>query len=543
MTALLAMMTALVISIALTPLMIRLAPRMGMVDLPDPRKVHLAPIPRVGGLGIAVGTLVALLLFVPIDGLVAWYLFGAAVLLLFGAADDAMELGHWVKFVGQFIAVIPIVHFGDLWVTTLPVFDIALSPWIGKPFTVIAIVGVINAINHSDGLDGLASGEALMSFAAIAYLGFLAGGGQCLAFAAAAAGGILGFLRFNTHPARVFMGDAGSQFIGYTLGVMVVLLTQKVNPALSMAIPALLLGLPIVDIIAVFAQRIHGGMNWFKASKNHIHHRLLAIGFQHYQAVVIIYTVQALMVVNAVSLAYESDVLIIAIYLALSALVFLALIMAERTGWRADVAGRKWLILGVLDSIRDSDAVAVLPRWFVVLAVPTFIVVASFSVTDLSIDSKVVLALVALLLVAYIPLRNRSQSEYLPRLAVYALIPMLVWSGQGGSIGQQAHLWSYTGVFFTALGICVLVAAKFASARDQFSPNTMDFLLLLFVLVAGLVLGSASDDMARLGSLLVQVVILFYGSELLMRMSRHGSYALSAAAALSVLLIALRTAG
>jgi UDP-GlcNAc:undecaprenyl-phosphate GlcNAc-1-phosphate transferase len=109
MTALLAMMTALVISIALTPLMIRLAPRMGMVDLPDPRKVHLAPIPRVGGLGIAVGTLVALLLFVPIDSLVAWYLFGAAVLLLFGAADDAMELGHWVKFVGQFIAVIPIV--------------------------------------------------------------------------------------------------------------------------------------------------------------------------------------------------------------------------------------------------------------------------------------------------------------------------------------------------------------------------------------------------------------------------------------------------
>ncbi|MEI6321425.1 MAG: undecaprenyl/decaprenyl-phosphate alpha-N-acetylglucosaminyl 1-phosphate transferase, partial [Pseudomonadota bacterium] len=109
MTALLAMMTALVISIALTPLMIRLAPRMGMVDLPDPRKVHLAPIPRVGGLGIAVGTLVALLLFVPIDGLVAWYLFGAAVLLVFGAADDSMELGHWVKFVGQFIAVIPIV--------------------------------------------------------------------------------------------------------------------------------------------------------------------------------------------------------------------------------------------------------------------------------------------------------------------------------------------------------------------------------------------------------------------------------------------------
>jgi UDP-GlcNAc:undecaprenyl-phosphate GlcNAc-1-phosphate transferase len=187
-----------------------------------------------------------------------------------------------------------------------------------------------------------------------------------------------------------------------------------------MAIPALLLGLPIVDIIAVFAQRIHGGMNWFKASKNHIHHRLLAIGFQHYQAVVIIYTVQAVMVVNAVNLAYESDVLIIGIYLALSALVFAALIMAERTGWRADVAGRKWLILGLLDSIRDSDAVAVLPRWFVVLAVPTFIVVASFSVTDLSIDSKVVLALVALHVGAalwhHLVRRDNVLARMLPRL-------------------------------------------------------------------------------------------------------------------------------
>ncbi|MEI6321168.1 MAG: hypothetical protein WCS09_21855, partial [Pseudomonadota bacterium] len=302
------------------------------------------------------------------------------------------------------------------------------------------------------------------------------------------------------------------------------------------------LGLPIVDIIAVFAQRIHGGMNWFKASKNHIHHRLLAIGFQHYQAVVIIYTVQAVMVVNAVNLAYESDVLIIGIYLALSALVFAALIMAERTGWRADVAGRKWLILGLLDSIRDSDVVAVLPRWFVFIAVPAFIVAASFSVTELSMDSKVALALIALLLLAYIPLRNKSQGEYLSRLAVYALIPMLVWSGQAGSIAQPGQLVSYTGVFFTLLGICVLMAAKFAAARDQFSPNTMDFLLLLFVLVAGFVLGSASDDTARLGGLLVQVVILFYGCELFMRMSRNGSHVLSAASALSVLLIALRTA-
>lgn len=541
MTALLAMMTALVISIALTPLMIRLAPKLGMVDQPDERKVHVIPIPRVGGLGIAIGTLAATLLFVSIDTLVAWYLFGAVVLLVFGAADDSMELGHYVKFIGQFIAVVPIVYFGDLWVTTLPIVDYAMPAWVGMPFTVVAIVGVINAINHSDGLDGLASGEALMSFASIAYLAFLAGGGQALGFAAAATGGILGFLRFNTHPARVFMGDAGSQFLGYTLAVMVVMLTQKVNPALSMALPALLIGLPIIDIIAVFAQRIHGGMNWFKATKNHIHHRLLAIGFQHYQAVLIIYTVQAVMVVNAVNLAYESDLLILGLYLALCALVFSALMIAERTGWRADVAGRQWLILGILDSIRDSDAIAVLPRWFVQISVPIFMVVAGFAVGEVSLDSTVALALIAVLLVLYVPMRNAWQGEYLSRLAVYALVPMLVYSCQLNWYGEPAGLWMYSGVFFACLGVCVLLAAKFASDRAEFAPNTMDFLLVLFVLIAGLVLANGSDESARLGTLLVQVVILFYGCELIMRISRTGAQLLSGAAAATIAVIAVRT--
>ena len=540
MSALLAMMTALVISIALTPLMIRLAPRLRMVDMPDPRKVHAIPVPRVGGLGIAVGTLLAIVLFVPIDPILSWYLFGALVLVAFGAADDSMELGHYVKFVGQFIAVIPIVCIGDLWVTTLPLIDWQLPEWLGKSFTVIAIVGVINAINHSDGLDGLASGEALMSFAAIAYLAYLAGGGQCVAFAAAAAGGILGFLRFNTHPARVFMGDAGSQFIGYTLGVMVVLLTQKVNPALSMALPALLLGLPIIDIIAVFAQRIYGGMNWFKATKNHIHHRLLAIGFQHYQAVLIIYTVQAVMVINAVNLAYESDLLIIGLYLALCALVFLSLVLAERTGWRADVGGRQWVILGLLDSIRASNVLAVLPRWFVHIAVPVFMVVSAFAVREVTPDTQGALILIAVMLIVYLPLRNAWQGEYLSRLAVYALVPMLVWSCQLSWGGHAAGLWAWSGWFFAALGVCVLLAAKFAADREQFAPNTMDFLLVLFVVVAGFMLDAGAIESAWLGSLLVQVVILFYGCELIMRMSRAGANLLSGAAAVAVGLIVLQ---
>ncbi|RRQ21637.1 glycosyltransferase family 4 protein [Thiohalobacter thiocyanaticus] len=310
---LLILVAAMVISMTLIPIMVRLAPVLGMVDKPDPRKVHTTPIPRVGGVGIVIGTLVPLLVWLQVDALLASYLVGALILLLFGAWDDAKELGHYVKFIGQFAAVIGVVYWGDLYVTQLPLLGHdALSESAGKVFTVIAMVGMINAMNHSDGLDGLAGGESLISLLAIIYLAFQAGGGLAVVIAVATIGGVFGFLRFNSHPARVFMGDGGSQFLGFTLGFLAVYLMTRVNPALSPALPLLFLGLPIVDILAVFAQRIYHGMNWFRATKNHIHHRLLELGFEHHESVITIYAIQALLVLLAVVLPYEHDLLIIA---------------------------------------------------------------------------------------------------------------------------------------------------------------------------------------------------------------------------------------
>ena len=162
--------TALVVSVAIIPVMIRLAPRLGMVDLPDPRKVHTIPTPRVGGVGIVIGSLIPILLWVPLDNAIVAYLFGALILLVFGLWDDSRELGHYVKFIGQFVAVLAVVYYGDVYVKTLPFADLEpISPTIGKPFTVFAIVGMINAVNHSDGLDGLAGGLSVLSLSCIAY--------------------------------------------------------------------------------------------------------------------------------------------------------------------------------------------------------------------------------------------------------------------------------------------------------------------------------------------------------------------------------------
>ena len=326
---------AMALSMAIIPAMMRLAPVLGMIDKPDARKVHVTPIPRVGGIGIVIGAIVPMFIWLPLDPLYKSILIGSLILLVFGTWDDMKELGHYVKFVGQFAAAIVVVYYGDLYVYHFPLLGLEpLSESIGRPFTVIAIVGMVNAINHSDGLDGLAGGESLLSLAAISYLAYLYGGHGVLVIAAATIGGIFGFLRFNSHPARVFMGDGGSQFLGFILALLVIILTQKVNPVISPALPLLLLGLPIIDILAVFFLRAKHKLNLFKATRNHIHHRLLEIGFYHYQSVIVIYSIQVLFVVAAILLPYESDILIMGIYISVCSLVFLLLTLAERRGWK-----------------------------------------------------------------------------------------------------------------------------------------------------------------------------------------------------------------
>ncbi|MEQ9379688.1 MAG: MraY family glycosyltransferase, partial [Pirellulales bacterium] len=331
MNGLVFLVLGVVLSSLAIPVAIRLAPLLGMVDEPDARKVHVAPIPRVGGVGIALGTLVPLAVLMPWDPLLQAFVIGSLTLFIFGAWDDAVELSHWVKFVGQFAAAITVVFYGGLWVERFPFLGgEVLSPEIGKPFTVFAMVGVINAINHSDGLDGLAGGEALLSLIVIGFLAVAADDSFGVVLSCAVAGGILGFLRFNTHPAQIFMGDAGSQVIGFALGFLAVYLTQIAHPALSPALPLLLIGLPIADINAVFYLRITGGMNWFRATRNHIHHRLLDLGFEHYETVIIIYSVQALLAGSAVLLQYTSDWLVCLMYFGTVVLLFTFLTLAER---------------------------------------------------------------------------------------------------------------------------------------------------------------------------------------------------------------------
>jgi UDP-GlcNAc:undecaprenyl-phosphate GlcNAc-1-phosphate transferase len=504
---------AMAISMAIIPVMVRIAPRIGMIDRPDFRKIHANPIPRAGGVGIVIGSLVPIALWLPVDKLYVAYLLGAIVLLIFGVWDDIKELGHYAKFIGQFIAVVLIVYYGNLYVTHLPFMGLETIPdVVGKPFTVFALIGMINAINHSDGLDGLAGGMSLLSLSCMAYLAFLANGNEVVLIALSTIGGVFGFLRYNTHPARVFMGDGGSQFLGFTLGFLAVLLVEKVNPTISPALPALMLGLPIVDILAVFAQRVYHGMNWFRASKNHIHHRLLQLGFDHYEAVVIIYSIQILFVVSAIFLVYESDFLILSIYGGVCLLVFAFLLMAERGRWRAHRSSHASGLAKVILDLKRHKLFLALPLWYVATTVPLAFILISLGIDDVPRDIGIASAVLCLILLFFVAVLKNTNSIIVQ--AISYITGAFVIYLETRHLGHRGLLMDGIEIaYFVGLAMAIGITIRYSNKSD-FRTTPLDYLVIVIILFAGYLLNNLPQK-ASLGSMAVKLVILFYGCELI----------------------------
>jgi len=535
-TYLLIAMMAMAVSMAIIPLMMRLAPKIGMIDEPDPRKVHTAPIPRVGGLGIVLGALIPMILWLPLNDLTMSILFGSIILLVFGTWDDVTELGHYVKFVGQIVAACVVVYYGDLYVSHFPLYSYeTISESIGRPFTVVAIVGMINAINHSDGLDGLAGGESLISLSVIAYLAFIFNSNLMLVISAATIGGIFGFLRFNSHPARVFMGDAGSQFLGFILAVLVVLLTQTVNTALSPAIAVLLLGLPVVDILAVFFLRAKHKMNLFKATRNHVHHRLLDIGFLHYESVMFIYTVQFVLVISAVFLMYENDLMVLLYYLSICLSVFVFLTVSERQGFKvhnASGSSKDLLSLALSKYPRLQD----IPIKAIESGLSLFIIASALVVSEVPTDFAVSSLVLLFLLVAILLTGLLGYQLY--RLILFVTIAFSIYLLTTYPVDWLSGQIDLVFVYFTVMSVMGFVAVK-TIAGGEFRITPLDYLVIAIALLIEFL---PSDNLAReiIIWMIVQMIILFYIGELLIQNMQSRFNRFTASVMLALALIAYR---
>jgi UDP-GlcNAc:undecaprenyl-phosphate GlcNAc-1-phosphate transferase len=324
------------ITISLIPLFSKLSVRLHAMDIPDQRKVHERSMPRLGGVAMALGVLTTALILLPKNGFVNAFLIGSGVIVLFGLMDDLIGLGYKSKFAGQIIGALIVIFYGKVRIVTLGTLipsSLCLSDWSSFLLTVLVIVGVTNAINLSDGLDGLAGGICLLIFSCIGYLAYKEGMFAILLLAISVAGVIFGFLRFNTYPATIFMGDAGSQLLGFCGIVLAIKLTQE-SFYLSPVLPLILFGFPILDTLSVMSQRIVEGRSPFVADKNHLHHKFIRFGFFHTEAVVFIYIMQSLLVTSAFFFRSSSDRLLLMGYTIFSAIILAVFFFAERSGFK-----------------------------------------------------------------------------------------------------------------------------------------------------------------------------------------------------------------
>jgi UDP-GlcNAc:undecaprenyl-phosphate GlcNAc-1-phosphate transferase len=541
MNTLLALVAAMAISMMLIPIMVRFAPRLGLMDRPGARKVHAAPVPRVGGVGIVVGALIPIFFLLPPDKVSQAYIAGTLILFVFGLWDDMFEIGHYPKFIGQLVAVSIVVFYGDVYITTFPFIPGGeIPPLLGIPFTFVAMVGMINAINLSDGLDGLAGGESLFTLGAITLLAVLVDSVVALTITLTVIGGIFGFLRYNTYPARVFMGDSGSQFLGYTLGYLAILLTQSVDRDLSPAVVLLLLGLPVVDSLVVMVNRVRARISPFQAGRDHIHHRLLDLGFVHHESVIIIYSLQMVFVTSAVLLRYESNALIIAVYLVLCSGVFTMLTLAERSGWKLSDQKRANGQTTVMAHDALRRILVIVPRRFLAIGIPLYLIGTSLIVERVPSDFAKMSMLVAGLMVLELFFGNAPRS-IMRRALIYITAAFIGYLGISYTPIWLDFLEPVKTVFFILIAVAFAAAVKFSPRRRkiEFETTATDY-LVVFCLVAVLMVSKGNFWGSDGVMFVVQMVIIFYGCELLIMEKRGKWSGLSTAALVTVSILALR---
>ena len=285
--------SSLMLTMLLMPLVMKLARAANVIDLPDERKIHSVEIPRLGGFAIAVAFAVSCLLFLQIDTLIIAFLTGLLIITLTGLADDIWHIRPAIKFSGEIAAALIFILYGG---TELKGFGdlIGIGPletgMFAVPVTVFCMIGVMNALNLSDGLDGLAGGLSAIACIFLAYFSLQSGHWFNLALSVSLFGCLIGFLYFNSYPAKIFMGDTGSLVLGYILSSICVL-SQKLEGGVPIApiSMALILALPIADTLWVMTNRVLRGESPFLPDNTHLHHKLMALNLTHSGAVVVLY--------------------------------------------------------------------------------------------------------------------------------------------------------------------------------------------------------------------------------------------------------------
>jgi UDP-GlcNAc:undecaprenyl-phosphate GlcNAc-1-phosphate transferase len=533
---------SLFITLALVPIFRGLALRANIVDVPNERKVHKNPMPKIGGLAMALGFIIPILLWLPLDRFVAATLAGAAILVIEGFVDDIYILGYKPKFLAQIAAALVVILCGGVEITRLGTLlpdGFTLPAVFSLPLTLLVIVGITNAVNLADGLDGLAGGIVLVSFLCIGIIAYKIGDNTVLIMSLAMLGALFGFLSFNTYPASVFMGDAGSQFLGFMSVVLSIKLTQG-SATLSHVLPLLIIGLPVIDTLVVMSERIREGRSPFVADNNHFHHKLLGMGLYHTEAVFIIYVVQSVFVLSAYLFRFHSDWFVVALYLSLMAFIIVFTHNTSLSGFRfkrsefIDQA-----IKGRLKFLKNRSALLSVCTHVLHVLLPALLLVNCLFVKDMPrYASLVSLALAPVIVACWV--KGAGVVKNMVRTVLYFLIPFVIYFGQ-----EQSATWyglDLEKAYLAAYALCIVTAVamvRLDRRRNNFRGNPMDFLIIVIAVCVSPLL-SAIMDIQKTRMFLVQILIFFYTYEIMLNERRPVRNVVIATTVGALLIISLK---
>jgi UDP-GlcNAc:undecaprenyl-phosphate GlcNAc-1-phosphate transferase len=508
---------ALFLTIALIPVLIKFSARIGLVDNPGAeRKVHSCVMPRTGGLGIIVGSMVPLVILMPLQSSVGYLFLGAAIIVFFGLWDDRVELNFKWKLFGQALAAV-VVMYGGVVVDQFPFFGLSDAPvWLTYPITFAFLVGMVNGVNFSDGLDGLAGGTSIMALLLIFFLALQSQNTEVALISLTLVGGVLGFLRYNTFPANIFMGDAGSQFLGFMIACLAIMVTQSDASPYSALLPVLLLGIPIMDILQVVPVRVHKQLPLPGPDQEHFHHQLGKLDFRHAEVVVVVYLLQAMLMASAFALRYQSDFVVAVFYFVFVAGCLSALLVANHYEWRFRAKYRK------LQGAERRNKYLRRLGWyynystrFIAVLLGIFFLGAGWYLRGPAAGLVVPFIVLITALVAAFFFARLKQAKSLFRVVLYSTSVFFAYLMVAAQLQPPESYWLI--IYLVTLIASLMMAIRMTRKQD-FSLTTQDLLILLVVVFLPLLPFEIMEQYA-IGQIALIVAGLMYAGEFILNRS------------------------
>lgn len=476
------MLTGFIVSLATVPFITTFAAKAHIVDVPNERKIHIDNTPLLGGLGIFIAYCV-IIFFIDSFSTKMYAMIGANLLIIVtGIIDDIHDLRAYQKLILQLAATTVIIVFTDFRFSIMSLNIPFLSnPFANVLFTYAWVVLVTNALNLIDGMDGLAGGIAFMAFGAMGYAAYVKGYELNAYICMGLMGATLGFLRYNIPPAKVFMGDTGSLFLGFNIAIMSIATSHKSGTLLSVLIPVMFISLPLFDTFLAIMRRALKGQNLMAADKEHLHHRLLSLEFSSVQTLMIFYSLSLVLIaVSLLSLRKQFIWGAIIIFLVLySFFLILKLFHLFDAGTKIRNINENMRQTALRISKYNNDK-TIQTKWLdIVIAITTSVMILNFIFTHVLTDYYQFIIAILFLLSILVTLTYKRVSNIKNQFVSFSFFwlffYMLMTAYYNGF--SQLHI-----ICISILGVCVVLKIFLQKRLDLFISNPMELIMCFCLL-------------------------------------------------------------